>query len=192
MRILRIVGIAAWIVAVPIVCLIAYASWETAHMVYPGLENKSGFLRTYDPKMAVMPFIYEMQGYSEPGGIGAEAGTKFVTHFAHFGNYFTIREDRKDPLMAAVNDDVLQRLLIDRARILDHSGAASTGFHFVYATGNTMGSVTIHPLSPEAVHRNMPLPNGLEDVSLNIEVREQWFPNGIPSQSARLLPDSDR
>src|ERR1700748_3616036 len=140
MRILRIVESAAWIVAVPIVCLIAYASWETAHTVYPSLENKSDFLRTYDPKMAVMPFIYELQGYSEPGGIGGEAGTKFVTHFAHFGDYFTISADRKNPLMIAVNDDVQQRLLINDARILERSGTAATGFHLLYASGKTMGS----------------------------------------------------
>jgi len=186
------VGIGAVVVALPIVGLISYASWESAHMVYPSLENESAFLRAYDPKVVLMPFIYEMQGYTEPGGIGGGAGTRFVTHSAHFGEYFAIRVERKDSLMAAVNENIAQRLLVSGAQILNESGTSSSGFRFDYKTRNTLGSVSIRPLSPGAVHRNMPLPDGLEDVSLDIEVREQWFVKGIPLGMDRLLPDSDR
>ena len=192
MRIPRIVGIAAAVLALPIVGVISYASWQSAHTVYPSLENESAFLRAYDPKVALMPFIYEMQGYTEPGGIGGGAGTRFVTHYAHFGEYFAIRVERKDSLMAAVNENVAQRLRVSGARILNESGTPSSGFHFDYETRNTLGSVAIQPLSPGAVHRNMPLPDGLEDVSLNIDIRERWFPKGIPPGVSRVLPDSDR
>jgi hypothetical protein len=192
MRILRIVGIAAAVLALPILGLIAYAGWESAHMVYPSLENESAFLRAYDPKVVLMPFIYEMQGYTEPGGIGGGAGTKFVTHFAHFGEYFTIRADRKDSLMAAVNDNVTQRLRMSGARILNQSGTSSSGFHIDYESGKTIGSVAIQPLCPGAVHRNLPLPSGLEDVSLNLSVSEQWYPRGIPTGVHGSLSESDR
>jgi len=140
----------------------------------------------------VQPFTALEPSLSEGRELGGGAGTKFVTHSAGFDEYFTMRADQKDSLMAAVNLDVSQRLLGSGARILNQSGTPSTGSHFEYAIGNTIGSIAIQPISPGAVHRNMPLPDGFEDVTLDIALREQWFPKGIPPGVVRLLPDSDR
>lgn len=191
MRTLRIVGIGAAVLGLPIVGLIAYANWVQAHMVYPSPQNESTFLRAYDPKAVVRPF-FALEGYSESRESGGGAGTKFVTHSAGFGEHFTMRADQADSLMVAVNNDISQRLLLNGARILNQSWTPSIGFRYQYATGNSIGSLTVQPLSPGAIRRNMPLPSGLEDVSLNIDVREQWFPEGTPQGMAQLLPDSDR
>jgi hypothetical protein len=191
MRTTRIAGIGAAIVGIPIVGIITYFSWVDAQMVYPKPENKSSFLRAYDPKPVVRPFMDPAESYGEGDGSGGGAGTKFVRNFAHFGEYFTMRADQKGSLMVAVNYDVSQRLLMNGARILNQSGSSSTEYHITYATGNTIGEVSIGPLVPAAAHRNMPLPVGFEDVTLNIKVSEQWFPKGIPPGVAHLLPESD-
>ena len=191
MRTLRILGTGAAVLGLPIVGLVAYASWVQAHMVYPGPQNESAFLRAYDLKAVARPFMAPDPSLSEGRESGGGAGTKFVAHSAGFDEYFTMRADQKGLLIVAVNDDISQRLILSGARILNQSGTPSTGFQFEYATGNTIGSITIKPISPGAVQRNMPLPTGLEDVSLNIAIREQWFPKGIPPGVSQLLPDSD-
>ncbi len=190
MRTLRVVGIGVAVLGLPIVAVIAYGSWVNAHMIYPSPENESAFLRSYDSKAVVQPFM-ALEGYSEGRESGGGAGTKFVTHSAGFDEYFTMRTDQRGSLMVALNYDVSQRLFLSRVRILNESGTGSSGFHFQYATGNTIGDLSIRPLAPGAVHRNMPLAPGLEDVAVNIDVREQWFPKGIPPGVARLLPESE-
>jgi len=191
MRTLRIVGIGTAILALPILGLIAYGSWETAHLVYPSPENESAFLHAYDSKAVVQPFMAN-EGFHEGRERGGGAGRKFVTHSACFYEYFAMQADRADSMMTAVNDDVLHRLILSRARILDQSGTSSAGFRYEYALGNSIGNISIRPLAPGAIHCNIPLPDGLKDVSLSIDVREEWFPQGVPLGVSRLLPDSDK
>ncbi len=192
MRTLRVVAIGAAILGLPIVGLFAYGSWVNAHMMYPSLKNESAFLRAYDPKSVVRQFIYQHESYGEGDGSGGGAGTKFVMHDSHFDEHFTMRTDQKDPLMVAVGHDASQELTLNGAQILSQSGTPSTGFHFQYAIGNSIGSISIDPPAPGTVHRNMPLPDGFEDVSLNIDVREHWFPKGIPPETAQLSPETER
>jgi len=189
---MRILLVAAAVLGLPTVALIGYASWVNAHTHYPSPENESGFLRAYDSKAVVQPFIYREESLSEGRASGGGAGTKFVTHSAGFNEYFAMRADQADSLMVAVNHDVSTRLLLSGSRILSQSGTSSTGFRIEYATRNTIGAISIQPLAPGAVHRMMPLPDGLKDVSLNIDVREEWFPKGIPPGVVGLVPDSDR
>lgn len=192
MRIRRVVGVVAVILGLPLAGLICHATWEKAHMVYPGLENESAFLRGYDSKAVVRPFMVPEDAGDALRGSGGGAGVKFVTHSARFNENFAMRADQKKALMEAVRDDISQRLLMSGAQIINQSGTPSTGFRFAYKTGKTIGSGSVRPLGPRAIRRNMPLPEGLEDVALSMEFSEQWFPKGIPPGVTGLLPEGAR
>ena len=78
------------------------------------------------------------------------------------------------------------------ASIRSQNGTSSSGFLFNYTSGKTVGSVSIHPLALGVLHGNMPLQAGLEDMALSIEIKEEWYPNGIPAEVARALPQPAR
>jgi hypothetical protein len=81
------------------------------------------------------------------------------------------------PLMNALRDDALQQLANNGAEVLSQSGDSSDGFHFDYKINHSIGSLIISPFAIHShIRRNMPLPHGLEDVTVNIEQTEQWFP----------------
>ena len=90
-------------------------SGSTLTSVYPSSENESPFLRSIRPKgrFSLSSRIRVDQGRWRGGG----AGRKFVTHSAGFDEYFTMRADQTGSLIVAVNDDVLQRLLLSGASI---------------------------------------------------------------------------
>ena len=180
MRIPLIVACGAAVFGLPIIGLGTYGEWVNAHLHYPGPDNESAFLRGYDPKAVVEQYMTPNEHLGESRGSGGGAGVKSVTHSARFGEYFTIQKSLKGSFILAVNRDISQRLVVNGAQILREDGSPSTGFHFDYKTGNTVGSIAILPLAPEPDNRSMPLPDLLEDVVLNIDVSETWFPKGIP------------
>ena len=183
MKTLRIIALGAVsAITLAFIGLVIVAEWTKAHRQYPSRENESAFLRTYDSHTVIKPFVADGYTPNLGRGSGGGAGVKSVTHGASFGEYFTTRKDLKGSLMLAVSRDISQRLAVNSAQILRESGSPSTGFHFDYKTGNTVGSIEIRPLAPEPGHRNMPLPDQLEDVVLNIDVSETWFPKGAPSE----------
>lgn len=193
MRILRnlALGTASAIVLYVVVAVLVNA-WDRAHMFYPETKNESAFLRTYSLKRVVVPFIAPPGGSGDGSGTGGTAGTDSVKHTANFGEYFTLRSERRDALMEAVDSDLAEQLRRSGAQSISHSGASSTGFKFRYRSGNSVGFVSIHPLGPGMVQRNMPLADGLEDVAVTIDIEEEWFPKGIPAEVARSLPELDR
>ena len=193
MRILRNAAIGT---ALVIGLFLAFAAimnaWYRSHMYYPAPENESAFLRTYSLKRVVLSYIDPPGGTSEGYGSGGEAGMSSVKHTADFEEYFTLRSEQKGPLIEAVDCDLGQQLRTNGAKILSQNGDISTGFKFRYRSGNSLGSVTIHPVEPGKVQRNMPLAQGLEDVGVRVEIEEEWFPKAIPAEVARALPEAAR
>jgi hypothetical protein len=163
--------------------------WYQTRMHYPSPENASAFLRTYSLKKVVEPYIAPPGGSGDASGSGGGAGINSVKHNANFAEYFTIRSEQKLTLMETVDYDLARRLRASGAQSLSHNGLPSTGFQFRYRSGNSVGSVAIHPLAPGRVQRNLPLADGLEDVALTIDIEEEWFPSGIPAEVARRLPE---
>ncbi|WP_162601521.1 hypothetical protein [Occallatibacter savannae] len=164
------------------------SAWEPAHMHYPAPENESAFLRTYSLKRVVLPFVDPPGGISDHTGSAGVAGEDKVEHTADFGESFPMRSDRRVPLMQAVYNDLGQQLRTSGMQILSQSGDVSTGFKIRYRSGKSFGAVSISPLTPGKVQRNMPLPFGLEDVEVAVEIREKWFPKGLSSDMAQALP----
>jgi hypothetical protein len=162
--------------------------WLKARMYYPSFENKSAFLRAYSLKRVIEPYIAPPGGSGDIEGSGGGAGMNSVTHTADLAEHFTMRSVQKQSLMLAVDGDVAERLRMSGAQILSRNGSSSTGFDFKYSSGRTAGSISIHPLAPDKVQRNLPLADGLEDVALTVDIKEEWFPKGIPEEVARTLP----
>jgi hypothetical protein len=78
--------------------------------------------------------------------------------------------------MRAVRHDLEGQLLHSGARTLSETGSPDTGLKYAYVSGKSTGSVSIRLNPDTGVFRNMPLPKGLEDIALNINVEEKWFP----------------
>lgn len=168
-----------------IVVFLAFAvvvnAWDRAHTYYPALENESAFLRTYSLKAVVLPYVEPPGGTSDLHGSGGGAGTESVEHTANFGEYFTMRSERKGLLMEAVHYDLQQKLRTSGMQVLSQNGDVPSGYRFRYRSENSFGSVTIHPLEPGRVQRNLPLADGMEDVGVRVEIKEEWFPKGLQS-----------
>jgi hypothetical protein len=99
-----------------------------------------------------------------------------VRHDRGFDEFFPIKLADKVPLMQAVRHDLERQLLYSGARILSATGSPDTGFKYAYVSDKSTGSVSIRLNPDTGVFRNMPLPKELEDIALNINVEEKWFP----------------
>lgn len=192
MKARRILEVVIAALGLAIVCLIAWNEWTVLHMHYPSAENESAFLRVYDPEPLVQKFRAPHESYSESRSLGGAAGTKSVRHNAGFDEYFPMRMECKSALIAALSDDIAQRLRGSGAQVLRRYGTPSTGIHFDYQTAHTFGSVAIKPLQPGKVVRNRPLCPGLEDVALDVAINEEWFPKGIPILDAAVARSIDQ
>lgn len=145
--------------------------------VYATPENESVFLKSYDPRKTVEPFRCDGRSFHEGTRTG-DNGTvpPFVSHERGFDEFFPIKLADKVPLMQAVRRELEGALLHSGARIVSETGNPDTGFQYSYVSGKSAGTVSIRFNPDPGVFRNMPLPEGLEDIVLKIEVEEKWFP----------------
>jgi hypothetical protein len=107
------------------------------------------------------------------------AGKEFIPHGGGFDAFFVMLSDKWTPLMAALDDDMYQQLVLNGAQVLNRSGDTHSGFRYDYKLGKSLGSLIIAPLevpSPSPMHRKYSLPNGEVDVRVHIEEQEMWFP----------------
>ena len=160
--------------------VVAVALWNHFRLLYPTPETESLFLKNYTPEPIIDRFR-ENEGFSHARHNSGGAGRTFVDHQAGFEFYVVLRREKWMPLMNALREDVLQQLANKGAEVLSQSGNPREGFHFDYRANKSIGSLTILPLAitpPLQIRRNMPLPQGMEDVTVKIEQTEKWFPKG--------------
>jgi len=142
-------------------------------------ETESAFLKSYTPEQVIDRFR-ENLGSSHTRNFGSSAERAFVPHEAGFQFCVVLRRENWMPLMNALRDDALQQLSSNGAEVLSQSGNSQDGFRFDYKVNQSTGSLRILPLATTSlVHRRMPLPQGLEDVTVKIEQSEKWFPNKV-------------
>ena len=148
-------------------------------LLYATPETESTFLKSYTPEHVIDRFR-EKWGSSRTRNFGGGAGHTFVTHEAGFGFHFVLRREHWMSLMNALGDDALQQLANSGAEVLSQSGNPRAGFRFDYEINQSIGSLIILPLAINShVRRNMSLPEGLEDVDVEIQQTEQWYPTKI-------------
>lgn len=170
-----------------LMCLFAMAGiFDHAFTYYPTPETESAFLKSYTPKPVIDQFR-EKKSSSWSGSMSAGAGHKFVTHEGGFEFHVVMRRENWVPLMNALQQDVLEQLAVNDAEVVNQTGNGQTGFRLDYRIDRTIGSLIILPVALNSrVQRNMPLPEGLEDVTVKIEQTEKWFPKGIVSVDQKL------
>ena len=88
--------------------------------------------------------------------------------------------------MNALRNDVLQQLANNDAEVLSQSGILPGALRFDYRINQSIGSLIIWTLMNSQVQRNMPLPEGIDDVTVKIEQTEKWFPKGLGANQASL------
>lgn len=138
-------------------------------------ETESAFLKSYTPEHAIERFC-EQEGSSHTRNFGASAG-RIVRHDAGFEFHVVLRRENWMPLMNTLRNDVLQQLSSSGAEVLSQNGNSQDGFYFDYKVDRSIGALRILPIATNSqVQRNMPLPQGMEDVTLKIEQTEKWFP----------------
>jgi len=88
-----------------------------------------------------------------------------------------------------------EQLSRNGAEIVGRTGDTSTGFHFTYRLGKTIGTATISPLAASncggyytATGRAVASsrPEGIEDVEGKISIAEKWFRKDPTATQARL------
>jgi len=155
---------------------------------YPRPDRQSDFLQNYSPKSVMDSFISKDSIWSEfSAGNGSGAGRKFISNEREFDGYFAIEAEKRVSLMKALRADLLQQLTEHRALILSQSGDAHRGFHFTYRLGQNVGSAAVLPVAiNQGVRRNMPLPDGMQDIVAAVKVSEKWFPRESDSLQASI------
>jgi hypothetical protein len=151
-----------------------WGEWLKSHRIVPGPENQSSFLKSYDPEEVIKNFRNPPQGSGIRQNSGFTTDTKSVQHTAGFGFDFTIQSNRKPDLMTALHEDLLRRFAVTHTQVLGKSVESDGGFRYEYQSGNSVGSISVHPPLPGIVHRNTPLPATLEDVMVDIQIEETW------------------
>lgn len=161
-------------------CLLVFAAlviqgqWAISHRIVPGPENQSAFLKSYNPEEVIQKFRYPGESFADGEPSGAGSDTTHVYHNAGYDGVFTIESSRKLELMAALNEDVLRQLALTDMRVVGKSMETDGGFRYDYASGNSVGSISVRPLAQANVHRSRALPAAVEDVAWEIKLDETW------------------
>jgi hypothetical protein len=145
-------------------------------LYYASPETESAFLRSYTPEHVIDRFR-KKGSHSHTRNFGSGAGRDSVPHEAGFDFFVVLRRESWMPLMNALRDDALQQLSNNGAEVLSQGGNSQDGFRLEYKINQSMGSLRILPLAINSqIRRNMPLPQGMEDVTVKIDQAEKWFP----------------
>ena len=145
-------------------------------LYYATPETESAFLKSYTPEHVIDCFR-ENWGSSHGRSFGSSAGRTFVPHEAGFQFFVVLRRENWMPLMNSLRDDARQQLANSGAEVLSQSGDSQDGFRFDYKLNQSTGSLRILPVATTSlIQRRMPLPQGMEDVTVKIEQSEKWFP----------------
>ena len=162
-------------------------AWEQSHRVKDTPETKSAFLKNYNPKNAVEPFLCG-QYLSLGGGGGVGADTKSIQHTADFMVAFSMVPDKKLALMTALNEDVNNQLIHNGAQILSRTGDLASGFHYAYRLGKATRTVMIPPVRLMGPTGLLDRQAGRVGIDARVELNETWFPKEEAAIQASLKP----
>jgi hypothetical protein len=153
---------------------IGWYRWVNAHRTAAGPENETALFQSYDPEPVIKKFRYKGEGHDGGHGYGASQGIKSIRHNQDFTQRFTMQADQQSELMKALHQDVLGWLRATRTKVVSSQEESNGGFTYRYASGNSVGSISVKAPCPAPVNRHMALPAGLEDVTVTIALEETW------------------
>ena len=174
-----IIGSAFIVLAAPVIR-------DQQQLLYPSPNSVSAFLKNYNPQRVTAKFQSD-ESSAMRADEGASAGPRFITNKWDFNPIFSMQFEKRIPLMNALGNDIYAQLLHCGAVVISRRGAPDEGFYFEYRLGKSVGAITVFPVSSDfRIRRNMPLPDGISDMSVRIEVTERWFPYGAEAIQANL------
>jgi hypothetical protein len=162
-------------------CVVGYASiaafgaWINAHRIGAGPDNQTRFLQSYDPEPVIRNFRDQRESYQNADGAGAESLIRSIHQTRNFQPGFTMQSDREPQLLIALRDDIVLRLRSSGASITATLDDADGGFTYQYSAPGSVGSITVRPPKYHAATRRYPVPTGLDDVYLQINLEETWI-----------------
>lgn len=166
-----------------------WLSWANSHRIVPGSINESLLYRTYDPVPVFIQFRDEQKGHGEGGGSAAGRGIKSIHHSRDFDQMFAMQANRKQELLNALRQDILNRLHMPGTTVVVTDAQPNKGFTCEYISGNSHGSISVEVPAPAEIVRHYPLPNGLEDVQVRIDLEETW--TRPPNETQWWMSDAD-
>lgn len=170
------------------VCATVVAIWANRSLnCFPSPDKESTFLRSYAPKQVIDGFASKEFGGQREEGMSSAAGRNFVTNDRTIVPMFAIESDQTVAMMLALKDDMSKQLRVSKAEILSESGDPQSGFRFSYRLGRNVGTATIPPVvTRNSANRGASLPDGMQDVAINIKISEKWFPTDETATQASL------
>jgi hypothetical protein len=153
----------------------------------PSSEHESAFLRNYTPKPAIESFAFKGDPLELGDGVGGSAGREFVTTKRKIEAAFAIYSDMRPAAMNTLKEDLLAQLARNGSTIISKQGDSTIGFQFSYKNGASAGAVALLPFSDQVrSSHNFRLPEGLQEVRVNIVISEKWFSQDPATVQASL------
>lgn len=170
------------------VCASVAAIWDGRSInCFPSPDKQSKFFQSYAAQQVVDSFASRQYGGQREEGTSAGAGQNSVTNDRAIVPMFTIQHEKTVALMLALRDDMSAQLTRSKAVILSESGDPQSGFRFTYQLGRDVGSATIAPIATRNwANRSASLPQGMQDVAIDIKISEKWFPTDQNAMQASL------
>jgi hypothetical protein len=166
-----------------LICFWIIGTYVDGFFLYSATNDKqSVFIQKYNPQRVLDTFA---SSEGEASGMSEGAGRKFVTTVRTMEPHLAIQPEKVTPLMNALRGDMSAQLIHNGAQILSQTGDPSSGFHFTYRLGKTLGSAIISPLIAKHWQYHtlqdgtrVPItpPDGSQEMAANIVISEKWFP----------------
>jgi hypothetical protein len=181
-------------IAMVVLGLSLVALWYFGFRRYdPDPQQRSTFLISYNPRIAIAPFECKCGIGLAEGGESTSAGHRFVPRKVEYQEFYTAQKQSDASVTAAVEEDVERQLPLRGASILSMKTDPHGPLRIDYAVGQVLGSISFDPIiarpQPHPAAWWCQIPEGFEDKFLRIVIEEKWFPKGIPSQQELARSD---
>lgn len=121
----------------------SFAVYDHFAHVYPTPENQSAFFRSYDPDLALTPFL-NTKGLPSGGkwSVG-EGGKGAVTLQRGIDKLIAMGADNRTLVLVALREDMTFRLRATGAKVTEAANTEDGGFRLSYASANATGTVSV-------------------------------------------------
>jgi hypothetical protein len=158
--------------------LVGWSQWVNAHRIMDDPANESCLYRSYDrydPKQVIKQFMYVGEGYSSGHSHGSGHLVKSIQHTQDFTENFAMQANQERELLNALREDIVLRLRMTGMTVVAANDKANGGFTYKYTSGNSSGSISVQiPVHPMTMRSYYPSLSELDDVELNIALKETW------------------
>ncbi len=136
--------------------------------------TKAALYRGYDPEQVIKQFRYEHESYGGGHSNGALTLIKSIHHIEDFTPMFTMQANQEQELLNALREDIVLHLRMTGMTVVTSNDDADGGFTYKYTSDNSHGSISVQTAVHQMTMRRYPVPSGLNDVELKIDLEETW------------------